>query len=122
VVTVQCEDLGDALAAAAEGDALLGRAERRHVERCLRCQAEVVQYRKLLRAMRAMRTDVLEPAPGLLADILAGLEEAGERHAVRSLLSGRRIAYLGGLAAATAAGAAGAIVFATRTRRTRLAG
>jgi hypothetical protein len=72
--------------------------------------------------MRAMRTDVLEPAPGLLADILAGLEEAGERHAVRSLLSGRRIAYLGGLAAATAAGAAGAIVFATRTRRTRLAG
>jgi hypothetical protein len=122
VVTVQCEDLGDALAAVAEGDALLGRAERRHVERCLRCQAEVVQYRKLLRAMRAMRTDVLEPAPGLLADILAGLEEAGERHAVRSLLSGRRIAYLGGLAAATAAGAAGAIVFATRTRRTRLAG
>jgi len=119
---VQCEDLGDALAAVAEGDALLGRAERRHVERCLRCQAEVVQYRKLLRAMRAMRTDVLEPAPGLLADILAGLEEAGERHAVRSLLSGRRIAYLGGLAAATAAGAAGAIVFATRTRRTRLAG
>lgn len=119
---MQCEDLGDALAAVAEGDALLGRAERRHVERCLRCQAEVVQYRKLLRAMRAMRTDVLEPAPGLLADILAGLEEAGERHAVRSLLSGRRIAYLGGLAAATAAGAAGAIVFATRTRRTRLAG
>ena len=119
---MQCEDLGDALAAAAEGDTLLGRAERRHVERCLRCQAEVVQYRKLLRAMRAMRTDVLEPAPGLLADILAGLEEAGERHAVRSLLSGRRIAYLGGLAAATAAGAAGAIVFATRTRRTRLAG
>ena len=66
--------------------------------------------------------DVLEPAPGLLADILANLEEAGERHAIRSLLSGRRMAYVGGLAAATAAGAAGAIVFATRTRRARLAG
>mgnify|MGYP003528629510 CR=1 FL=1 len=122
VVTVQCEDLTEALAATAEGDARLGRAERRHVERCLRCQAEVVQYRKLLRTMRSLRTDVLEPAPGLLADILANLEEAGERHAIRSLLSGRRIAYLGGLAAATAAGAAGAIVYATRTRRTRLAG
>jgi hypothetical protein len=122
VVTVQCEDLSEALAATADGDGYLGRAQRRHVERCLRCQAEVVQYRKLLRAMRTLRTDVLEPAPGLLADILASLEEAGERHAIRSILSGRRMAYLGGLAAATAAGAAGAIVFATRTRRTRLAG
>jgi len=119
---MQCEDMSESLAGAAEGEARLGRAQRRHVERCLRCQAEVVQYRKVLRAMRAMRTDVLEPAPGLLADILAGLEEAGERHAVRSLLSGRRIAYLGGLAAATAAGAAGAIVYATRTRRAGLAG
>ena len=118
---MQCADLTEALAAMAEGEATLGRAERRHVERCLRCQAEIVQYRRLLRTMRSLRTDVLEPAPGLLADILASLEEAGERHAVRSLLSGRRIAYLGGLAAATAAGAAGAIVFATRTRRARLA-
>lgn len=122
VVTVQCEDLNDVLAATADGTTALSRAERRHVERCLRCQAEVVQYRKLLRTLRTLRTDVLEPAPGLLADILANLEEAGERQAIRSVLSGRRIAYLGGLAAATAAGAAGALVFATRTRRTRLAG
>jgi hypothetical protein len=119
---MQCEDMVEALAATAEGDTRLGRAERRHVERCLRCQAEIVQYRKLLRVMRTLRTDVLEPAPGLLSDILANLEAAGERHAIRSMLSGRRIAYLGGLAAATAAGAAGAIVYATRTRRTRLAG
>jgi hypothetical protein len=119
---VLCEELSEALAATVDGDARLGRAERRHVERCLRCQAEVVQYRKLLRAMRQLRTEVIEPAPGLLAEILAGIEEAGERHAIRSVLSGRRIAYLGGLAAATAAGAAGALVFATRSRRTRLAG
>jgi hypothetical protein len=122
VVILQCEDLSDALAAACEGTVHLSRGERRHVERCLRCQAEIVQYRKLLRLMRTLRTDVLEPAPGLLADILANLEESGERHAIRSILSGRRIAYLGGLAAATAAGAAGAIVYASRTRRTRLAG
>jgi hypothetical protein len=122
VVMLQCEDLTEALAATADGDAHLSRPERRHVERCLRCQAEVVQYRKLLRTMRTLRTEVLEPAPGLLADILASIESAGERQAVRSVLSGRRIAYLGGLAAATAAGAAGAIVFASRTRRARLAG
>ena len=100
---------------------LLGRDERRHVERCLRCQAELVQYRKLLRAMRTMRTEVLEPAPGMLADILANVAGAGERRAIRSMIAGHRTAYLGGLAAATAAGAAGALVFAARTRRVRAA-
>jgi hypothetical protein len=118
---MRCEDVAPDLSAAADGSMLLGGEQRRHVERCLRCQAELVQYRKLLRAMRTMRTEVLEPAPGMLADILANLSEAGERRAVRSLISGRRGAYLGGLAAATAAGAAGAIVFASRARRVRAA-
>ena len=118
---MRCDDLTDALSAAAEGSALLGQSERAHVERCLHCQAELVQYRKLLRAMRSMRTEVLEPAPGVLSEILANLEEAGERRAIRSLIAGHRAAYLGGLAAATAAGAAGAIVFASRARRVRAA-
>ena len=118
---MRCEELSDDLAAAADGSVLLGRTERRHVERCLRCQAEMVQYRKVLRAMRAMRTEVLEPAPGLLSDILANLEEAGERRAIRSMIQGHRAAYLGGLAAATAAGAAGAVFYASRTRRLRAA-
>jgi hypothetical protein len=118
---MRCDELADDLAAAADGSVLLGRNERRHVERCLRCQAEVVQYRKLLRAMHAMRTEVLEPAPGLLSDILANLEAAGERRAIRSILSGHRAAYLGGLAAATAAGAAGAVLYANRARKLRAA-
>jgi hypothetical protein len=117
-----CADLSEALAGAADGVLSLDRAGRRHVERCLRCQAELVQYRRLLRALRAMRTEVLEPAPGLLADVLAAVEAAGERQAIRSLLHGRRVAYLGGIAAATAAGAAGAVVFAHRRQRPRLAG
>ena len=116
---MRCEDLADALSATADGSVLLGRSERRHVEQCLRCQAELVQYRKVLRAMRSMRTDVLEPAPGLLAEVLANLEAAGERRAIRSMIQGHKAAYLGGLAAATAAGAAGAIVFATRVRKVR---
>ncbi|MBV9952365.1 MAG: hypothetical protein JO291_10475 [Acidimicrobiia bacterium] len=117
---MRCDDLGDVLAATADGSVSLDDAARRHVERCLRCQAELVQYRKLLRTLRTLRTEVLEPAPGLLAEILANVEAAGERHAVRSLLSGRRVAYLGGLAAATAAGAGAAIVIATRSKRARL--
>ena len=69
------------------------------------------------KALRTLRTDVLEPAPGTLTAILASLEAAGERGAMRSLLTGRRAAYVGGIAAATAAaGAAGAIVLANRAR------
>jgi threonine dehydrogenase-like Zn-dependent dehydrogenase len=117
---MRCDEVAEALAAGAEGPAHLDLPVRAHVEQCLRCQADLVQYRRLLRAMRSLRTEVLEPAPGLLAEILASVEEAGERHAVRSLLSGRRVAYLGGLAAATAAGAGAAIVIATRSRRGRL--
>lgn len=114
---MRCDDVAETLAAAGDGLALLDGADRVHVERCLRCQAEVVQYRKLLRALRALRTEVLDPAPGMLTDILVYLEAAGERHALRSLLRGRRVAYLGGIAAAATAGAAGAIVLASRSRR-----
>jgi hypothetical protein len=114
---MRCEQVAERLSDAADGTVLLDAPARAHVDQCLRCQAEVVQYRKLLRALRSMRTEVLEPAPGLLPEVLAGLEEAVERRALKNLLRGRRVAYVGGLAAATAAGAAGAIVLATRARR-----
>ena len=120
-MSVSCDDLSEHLAAAASDSTALDRTARRHVEACLRCQADLVQHRRVLRGLRALRTEVLEPAPGLVTEVLAHIEEAGERHAIRSLLTGRRAAYLGGLAAATAAaGAAGAIVLATRTRHRRL--
>ena len=128
---INCDDVrtpllppfGRRRTACAPADRRPARRPRRHVESCLRCQAELVQYRKLLRALHQLRTEVLEPAPGTLSGILANLEAAGERGAIRSLLTGRRAAYLGGLAVAMAAGAAGAIVLAHRVpRRMRLAG
>ncbi len=118
---LECDDVAHLLSAAVDGSAL-PLATRRHVETCLRCQADVVQYRRLLRTLRSLRTDVLEPAPGLLPEILAHLEQAGERRAVRAVLHGRRVAYIGGIAAATAAGAAGAIVLASRNRKLKLVG
>ncbi|MDQ2650505.1 MAG: hypothetical protein M3Z03_13265 [Actinomycetota bacterium] len=118
---MRCEDLTAELSAAADGSALLGGEQRAHVEQCLQCQAELVQYRRLLRALRNMRTEVLEPAPGLLADILANVSAKGERRAIRSLIAGHKGAYLGGLAAAATAGAAGAVIFAARTRKLRAA-
>lgn len=114
-----CEDVAEELSAASDPGGALSSATRAHVETCLRCQADLVQYRRLLRTLRSLRTEVLEPAPGLLPEILAGIEEAGERHAIRAVVNGRRAAYLGGIAAATAAGAAGAIVLANRNSRGR---
>ena len=121
---MQCDDVVHELAAVADGSARLRRGERRHVDRCLRCQADLAQYRKLLRTLRTLRTEVVKPAPGLLTDILAGLEGASvdSERALRTLLSAKRVAYIGGIAAATAAGAVSAIVLTTRTRRARLAG
>jgi hypothetical protein len=114
---VRCDQVADDLAGVADGSAVLQARQRRHVEQCLRCQADLVHYRRILRLMRAMRTELLEPAPGLLPDVLASLEQAGERQAIRLMLSGRRAVYLGSIAAATAAGAAGALVMASRHRR-----
>ena len=116
-----CDEITEQLAGVIDGSSRLERSQRRHVEHCLRCQAELAQYRKLLRAMQALRSEVAPLPPGLLGDILCHLEEAGERSAIRASLTGRKVAYLGGIAAATAAAGAGAaIVLATRGRKGRL--
>jgi hypothetical protein len=118
---ITCEQVIELLPGIADGITQPDRHLQRHVETCLRCQAELVQYRRLLRVLHQLRTDVLEPAPGVLTGILAHLEQAGEQGAIRSLLHGRRAAYIGGVAVATAAaGAAGAIVLASRASRRRL--
>ena len=118
---VTCVSVADALPGIVDGMEVADLDLRRHVETCLRCQAELAQYRKLLRALHQLRTEVLEPAPGLVPDILAALGAAGERRAIHHLLNGRRVAYVGGIAAATAAGAAGAILASRARRRVRLA-
>jgi hypothetical protein len=69
------------------------------------------------RGLAQLRQHVLEPDPELLEQLLAavGAEAAGE--GPRAGLSRHRVVYV---AAATAAGAAGALVLASRSRRTRL--
>lgn len=117
---MRCDDVLAVLPRISDGSELASPEVREHVDGCLRCQAELVQYRKLLKALHQLRTQVLEPTPGLVPDILAAIEAAGERGAIRSLMAGRRAAYVGGIAAATVAGAAaGAVVLATRARHRR---
>ena len=117
----QCDEIAVLLPQVVDSAEPVALPVQRHVESCLRCQAELVQYRKLLKALHLLRTEVLEPAPGLLTDILAGLEAAGERRALRSLLNGRNAAYAGGTAAALAAAGAAAAILLARRRNLALA-
>ena len=109
-----CDIVADELAAAAGGTAVLTPAVRRHVERCLRCQAEAAQHRRLGRALEGLGAVELVPPFGLVDDVLLRLDEA-DRASVLEHLRHHRAAYLGGLAASVA-GVAGAIVLA-RSRR-----
>jgi hypothetical protein len=111
---VRCDDLADLLAASAGGPALADDRAREHAETCLRCQAELVRYRKLVRALQSLRAELVEPSPGLLGDVLDVLEAAGERHALRSLVRGRRVAFAGAGVAATLAGAGATYLLLSR--------
>jgi anti-sigma factor RsiW len=119
---MRCEDVARMLPETVEG-VPVDLAMQTHIESCLRCQAELARYRRMLRALQQLRTRFLEPSPSLLAQTLAALEEAGERRAVRSLLSGRRLAYAGAIggAALATAGTAAALILARSRRRAAVA-
>jgi anti-sigma factor RsiW len=115
---MQCEDVARILPEAVDHGAAVEISVQRHIDTCLRCQAELARYRKMLRGLQLLRTRYLEPAPGLLAQTLAAIEVAGEREARRAILNGRRLAYAGALGgAAVAAGAAATVVIVHRSRR-----
>jgi anti-sigma factor RsiW len=115
---VRCDDVAPLLAGVTDGSALLDRRASRHVGSCLRCQAELAQYRRLTRSLRQLRDEPVPMPPDLPTAVIAYVAEAGDE---RSGVWTRRVAYAGALAA-TAAGAAGAIALvASRSRRVRLA-
>jgi anti-sigma factor RsiW len=115
---VRCDEVARILPEAVENGVAVDPSVQRHIETCLRCQAELARYRKMLRGLQLLRTRFLEPAPGLLAQTLAALEEVGEREARRAILNGRRLAYAGAIGgAAVAAGAAATVVIVARSRR-----
>jgi anti-sigma factor RsiW len=111
------DEVADALPGLLDGDAPVDIRVVRHVESCPRCQAELAQYRRLLRVLRSLRCEVLEPSPGALAAILASVAASSERRAVRGILLRRSLMELGGLAAAAAAAGAGVVVLQARQRR-----
>jgi hypothetical protein len=124
VSPVRCEDVALILPRAVDVGEPVDLSVQQHVNTCLTCQAELARYHKLLKALRHLRTQYIVPAPGTLAQTLAALQESQERQAIRSILSGRRGAYLGALggAAVAAGAAAAAVVVAKRRSAPRLAG
>jgi anti-sigma factor RsiW len=122
---MQCDDVARLLPEVVDGAAPVELWMQRHIESCLRCQAELARYRRMLRGLQLLRTRYLEPAPGLVAATLAAIEAAGERQVVRSAVSGRRLAYagaIGGAAIAASATAAAVLVHRARRRAVPLAG
>lgn len=114
---MQCEAVSLQLAEIADGLDSLPSDAGRHVDACLRCQAELAQYRKLLRALTNLRGHYELPDDRLLKDILEALRPLATVHRLHR--RNRRVAYISGIAAAATAGAAGAIVIAARLANNR---
>ena len=81
---MRCDEVARILPEAVDNGAAVELSVQRHIDTCLRCQAELARYRRMLRGLQLLRTRYLEPAPGLLAQTLAALEEVGEREARRA--------------------------------------
>ena len=98
-------------------DSALSAAASEHVQQCLRCQAEVANYRRMRRALRTLADQEPAPeAPELEHRILVALDELDGRSSPR--VPAVAAATIGGLAAA-----AGVIAIAARRRSgLRLAG
>jgi len=112
---VSCAEVALALPSILDGASAAEEVVVEHVGTCLRCQCELARYRKLLRLLNQLRAHRVEPPPGAVADVLLALEDAAQRRVIRSMLTGRRLAYAGAFAAPAAA-----IVAVTMTRRGRL--
>ena len=114
---MRCDEVTVLLPSLVDGVDESNAAAQSHVDTCLRCQAELARYRKLVRTLEQMKTRYIEPTPGLLGETLAALGDAAEKGALRGYITSRRLAY-GGAAVGTAALAAGtAALLIARSRR-----
>jgi hypothetical protein len=107
--TAACRDALDAVAMLAAGENGVEPRAAAHVESCLRCQAEVVAYRRVLATMRTMRHELVGLPSGAVDETVVSLHaetvDSASAWAVRA-------AYVGGI---TAAGA-GVLVWLGRRR------
>ncbi len=118
---MRCEDVAELLPGAVDGSRTVDRRTVRHVASCLRCQAELARYHRLLRRLHELRSHRPELPAGLIADVLDALDASVARRTVRSALAGRRWAYGGGAAlGALAIGVTVAVAIGRSSRTGRL--
>ena len=86
---------------------------RHHVESCLRCQADVAQYRRLARALRSLESQLAVVPIGLHTAVMQALAEAQERS---STLRRGALLGAGGLIVAAAGTTAGILISRHRAR------
>ncbi len=105
----ECDSVGACLPAWVAGEEELEGAARDHVAQCLRCQADVARYKRMLRTLHALRSDGPLDPPAVMAELLVDVERPGRSRLVPGPWTA---VVLAGLAAA--AGAAGAVVLVRR--------
>ena len=116
---MRCETIDRRLSESFEDPGALDADLAAHVGGCLRCQAELVRYRRLRHELARLRPEPAVTTDGLLDDIFGTLDASAW---ARFLARRGRQALCTLVAAAGAAGAAGAIVAVGRVRHRRLAG
>jgi anti-sigma factor RsiW len=128
VTFVNCDQAIEHLQAIVDDDANLDPSApaSRHLGMCLRCQAEVAQFRRLRRAMLTTESRHVPAPSGFCGQVMAAIEAASDPFAVAQLAerakrTKRRAMVAVGAMTAVAAGTAGVLVAATRRRSLALA-
>ena len=74
---MRCDEVAEALPRLLEGPNRADRHVVRHVESCLRCQAELARYRRMLRLLGQLRAQHPPLPPGALGSVAGGHRGAG---------------------------------------------
>lgn len=111
--TPACREAVDAVSMLAAGEHGVDSRAGSHVASCLRCQAEVAAYRRVLATMRSMREELVPAPDGAVSEALEAMQMSGWHFADGSPPWAVRVAYVGGI---TAAGAAGMLMWLGRRR------
>jgi anti-sigma factor RsiW len=89
---------------------------RRHLANCTDCRTELARYEDLLGALATMGSVTAEPPTGLVVALHGISRHAGRAEQVRTHLTRNKATYVGGVAVIVA-GAAGAALLRSRSRR-----
>jgi predicted anti-sigma-YlaC factor YlaD len=116
---LDCEAVADLLPRLADGATRADRAVVRHVGQCLRCQAELAKYRRLLRLLHQLREQRPSLPPGALESLLANVEARAGAQAARSALGGRRLVAAVAVLVVTATAGTAAVLAGTVWARRR---